>query len=236
MKRHEKPYGCTYPNCQKSFGSKNDWKRHESSQHFQLENWNCDVCSKVCHRRETFKHHLKKDHGIEDRKEMEEKLERGRTGPKYESTRFWCGFCVQIIETNQKGLDAWKERYNHIDDHLSGRKCKKDKSDWKSDEQDLSDIPEGDVCVAGSDDGDGDAPSEAVGPNAAAIDKADEAATPSDAPVHSRKRPGEEIRHSAKRPRHERSRLFWVCVSQSHRLFSSTASDDLPVRVQPRAA
>lgn len=32
--RHERPFGCTYETCTKKFGSKNDWKRHEHTQHF----------------------------------------------------------------------------------------------------------------------------------------------------------------------------------------------------------
>ena len=41
MKRHTRPYGCTESSCTKSFGSKNDWKRHENSQHFRVEAWKC---------------------------------------------------------------------------------------------------------------------------------------------------------------------------------------------------
>ncbi|KAK2799011.1 hypothetical protein FQN50_008638 [Emmonsiellopsis sp. PD_5] len=43
MKRHQRPYGCTYSKCFKKFGSKNDWKRHENTQHFQLQSWRCPV-------------------------------------------------------------------------------------------------------------------------------------------------------------------------------------------------
>lgn len=42
MKRHTRPYGCTFPKCRRNFGSKNDWKRHEGSQHFQNEAWRCE--------------------------------------------------------------------------------------------------------------------------------------------------------------------------------------------------
>ncbi|RWA07760.1 hypothetical protein EKO27_g7355, partial [Xylaria grammica] len=38
-KRHEKPYGCTMPGCERRFGSKNDWKRHENTQHPMSETW-----------------------------------------------------------------------------------------------------------------------------------------------------------------------------------------------------
>ena len=73
MKRHERPYGCTFLACNKTFGSKNDWKRHENSQHFHLETWRCDkekpeggACAKVSYRRQTFQEHLKKEHDIID--------------------------------------------------------------------------------------------------------------------------------------------------------------------------
>ncbi|RSL71167.1 hypothetical protein CEP54_001533 [Fusarium duplospermum] len=37
LKRHAKPWSCTFFNCQINFGSKNDWKRHERRQHCQVE-------------------------------------------------------------------------------------------------------------------------------------------------------------------------------------------------------
>jgi len=140
-KRHEKPYGCTQ--CQRRFGSKNDWKRHENSQHFQHEIWKCDeplkapltdVCNKVCHRRETFKQHLAAHHGIRDAQKQEAKLEKCRIGQLGEA-RFWCGFCRDVIELDTENLaaqDACNARYNHIDDHYYGRKglVKRKASDW----------------------------------------------------------------------------------------------------------
>ncbi|CAG8949971.1 hypothetical protein HYFRA_00004303 [Hymenoscyphus fraxineus] len=150
MKRHERPYGCTFLSCGKTFGSKNDWKRHENSQHFQIETWRCDgslpeggPCSKVCYRRQSFLDHLKKDHPLppssplstssastsalstsssimEEDEPYREKLESCRIG-RNSQDRFWCGFCVQLIDLKKKGLDAWTERFDHIDDHFMGR-------------------------------------------------------------------------------------------------------------------
>lgn len=40
-KRHTKPYGCAFHGCDKLFGSKNDWKRHSSTQHSPHECWVC---------------------------------------------------------------------------------------------------------------------------------------------------------------------------------------------------
>lgn len=50
---------------------------------------------------------------------IEEKLENCRIGRNCQA-RFWCGFCSQIIGLESKGLDAWTERFDHIDDHFMG--------------------------------------------------------------------------------------------------------------------
>ncbi|KAJ0278688.1 hypothetical protein COL940_007155 [Colletotrichum noveboracense] len=154
MKRHDKPYGCTFSGCSKRFGSKNDWKRHENSQHFQLEVWKCSekrtdddntqtetTCGKVCHRRETFRSHLQKEHKMDDASQVDKALEDCRVGRNCES-RFWCGFCVKIIEITKKGANAWTERFNHIDNHYAGRDnvAKKDISEWKNVDPELHEI------------------------------------------------------------------------------------------------
>ncbi|KAI0095461.1 hypothetical protein F4814DRAFT_443504 [Daldinia grandis] len=135
-KRHLKPYGCTFPDCSKKFGSKNDWKRHENSQHLMLEHWICDEkqadkssesCGRNFPRRELFKTHLNMQHRIEKPELLDRKFETCRVGRNHE-TRFWCGFCREIIE-----IEAWAERFNHIDDHFQGRnnKTKKDIGAWE---------------------------------------------------------------------------------------------------------
>ncbi|ROV96243.1 hypothetical protein VMCG_07671 [Cytospora schulzeri] len=149
QKRHEKPYGCTYPKCSKRFGSKNDWKRHENSQHHQLELWKCseqsktdpnEPCARACHRREQFKIHLSRDHDIGDPAMVDLKLDSCRVGRNCES-RFWCGFCKKVVEIREGGLKAWMERFNHIDDHFSGRhSAKMSISEWKSCDPDSPDV------------------------------------------------------------------------------------------------
>ncbi|RGP58706.1 hypothetical protein FSPOR_11829, partial [Fusarium sporotrichioides] len=127
QKRHSKPYGCTFINCNKTFGSKNDWKRHESIQHYQLEIWVCDCikastgepCDKVCHRRESFRNHLTKEHQVSDPRELEEKVDTRRTG-RHCDAHFWCGFCQETIKTKETD-NTWTKRCDHIDDHFSGR-------------------------------------------------------------------------------------------------------------------
>ncbi|KAF8446961.1 hypothetical protein BDZ91DRAFT_132184 [Kalaharituber pfeilii] len=85
LKRHSKPFGCTHDGCNKVFGAKNDWKRHENSQHHQLECWKCDIrkydvqsspsalgadaadiCGKCFFRKADFVKHLKVVHGNTD--------------------------------------------------------------------------------------------------------------------------------------------------------------------------
>ncbi|KAI0521838.1 hypothetical protein F5B22DRAFT_594284 [Xylaria bambusicola] len=134
-KRHEKPYACTMQDCDKRFGSKNDWKRHENTQHLMLEMWKCDEerCEKHCPRREMFRAHLEKDHQITDPIALDARLEKCRVGKNYDA-RFWCGFCRKIIEIKQHGKQSlWAERFDHIDEHFSGRndQRRKDISEWK---------------------------------------------------------------------------------------------------------
>lgn len=151
MKRHVKPYGCTFPRCNKHFGSKNDWKRHENSQHYQLELWKCneknigdltELCGNTYNRREQFKTHLSKDHGIEDPATVNLKLEDCLDGRNYEVS-FWCGFCRKMVKVQEKGLKAcmWVGRSNHVDDHFRGQNGPKmDISKWKNPEPGLPEV------------------------------------------------------------------------------------------------
>ncbi|KAI0885647.1 uncharacterized protein GGS22DRAFT_161502 [Annulohypoxylon maeteangense] len=140
-KRHLKPYGCTFQHCKKKFGSKNDWKRHENSQHYMAEHWRCDekqandaaeICGIMIYEREQFRQHLVVHHHIKDSTILETKIERCRVGRNSE-VRFWCGFCREIIEVKKDGIEAWTERFNHIDDHFHGRNNQERKKidDWQ---------------------------------------------------------------------------------------------------------
>ncbi|KAF7954293.1 hypothetical protein EAE96_005422 [Botrytis aclada] len=151
MKRHERPYGCTFLACNKTFGSKNDWKRHENSQHFHLETWRCDnekpeggACAKVSYRRQTFQDHIKKEHAVIDQDAVKIKVEACRIGRNCQA-RFWCGFCKTLVDLKKKGLEAWTERFDHIDNHFIGRHGLQKQSiqDWIPVD---SDKPKGDVA------------------------------------------------------------------------------------------
>ena len=77
---HSMPFGCTHDGCNEVFGAKNDWKRHENSQHHQLECWKCtirspttapgtdtaSICGKCFFRKADFVKHLKVVHGNTD--------------------------------------------------------------------------------------------------------------------------------------------------------------------------
>lgn len=140
MKRHEKPYRCTFDKCFKKFGSKNDWKRHENSQHCVKEVWRCDeirtddsseTCGNNSLHRELFVSHLEKVHKLQD-DAIEKKLSSCRVGRNCEAN-FWCGFCQVIVSIKGKGLEAWTERFDHIDDHIAGRRglAKTTSDDWR---------------------------------------------------------------------------------------------------------
>jgi hypothetical protein len=127
MEKHEHQYGCTFLTCDKSFDSKNDWKRHENSQHFHLESWRCDeeraeggACAKICYRKGTFQDHLAKVHKLVDLEKLRFKIDNCRIGRNCQ-TRFWCGFCLKLVALRKRGVDAWTERFDHIDDHFLGR-------------------------------------------------------------------------------------------------------------------
>ncbi|KAL1965978.1 hypothetical protein VTN77DRAFT_4918 [Rasamsonia byssochlamydoides] len=124
--RHEKPYGCTFDKCYKTFGSKADWKRHENSQHFHLQTWRCSLpsrkhpgmeCAHLFYRQELFVKHLKKPHPEarnDNNDTVGDPLVKNRIGRNGQN-QFWCGFCRKIIPLTTKGLDAWNERFDHID-------------------------------------------------------------------------------------------------------------------------
>jgi hypothetical protein len=152
MKRHERPYGCTFGGCNKRFGSKNDWKRHENSQHFMPEVWRCDLvnydtpregCGRIDNRRETFRQHLVNSHHLHG-DAVDRKLDECRVGRNCED-RFWCGFCKKIIQIKQKGSHAWAERFDHIDDHYTGRNDlpRRQIDDWKSVDPEVPSVADG---------------------------------------------------------------------------------------------
>ncbi|KAJ4325112.1 hypothetical protein N0V94_000826 [Neodidymelliopsis sp. IMI 364377] len=134
MKRHRKPYGCTYPKCHKRFGAKSDWKRHENSQHFQLEAYRCDYpnnagqkCGQHCYRTALFQKHLTDKHKVTSGEKMHADLKRCRIGKNCQ-VQYWCGFCREIKTLKNKRNAAWDERFDHIAEHFEKKKDSID--DW----------------------------------------------------------------------------------------------------------
>lgn len=110
------------------------------------------VCGKVSHRRESFRTHLQNSHSLDNGEVLESKLESCRIGRNYEA-RFWCGFCEAIVESKQKGLGAWNERFDHIDNHFVGKNnlAPREISDWKNVDPDQ---PRPDLSAPDSEDSD----------------------------------------------------------------------------------
>ncbi|KAF1996730.1 hypothetical protein P154DRAFT_579665 [Amniculicola lignicola CBS 123094] len=166
MKRHDRPYGCTYPKCHKRFGAKSDWKRHEMGQHYQVESFRCQLtspasqipCGEIFYRSETFKKHLAAHHKSDDEQIASEvKVRRmGKNG----QGRFWCGFCERIVTLTERRGKAWAERFDHIDNHFS--KEKKGIEEWfcpdakKTKGQALNEKEKEDLDMEGWDDQDTD--------------------------------------------------------------------------------
>ncbi|CRG92180.1 Zinc finger protein 865 [Talaromyces islandicus] len=119
--RHEKRYGCTFTECFRVFGSKADWKRHENTQHFHSRSFRCfllgengNECAQLFFREEKYREHLMDSHAVVDTDQINDHVSKNQIG-KNGQTQYWCGFCRQIRRLKAKGLDAWKERFDHID-------------------------------------------------------------------------------------------------------------------------
>ena len=121
LKRHERPYGCTYPGCLKGFGSKNDWRRHEETQHSREEMWICQQrsgcepkrgCGQAFNKKELFRQHLRQQHRITD-------VSRIKGMSKESRSHIWCGFCTKTIELDQSGFKGRNERFDHIEMHFN---------------------------------------------------------------------------------------------------------------------
>ena len=129
MKRHTKPYGCTDTRCNKRFGSRNDWKRHDRTQHVQEEAWRCEIapsrgakCGQFFRSREEMISHLKTHNSDReltrfqrfDIDTMADAFHLGHGG----SHHFWCGFCDQLIALEASEISECDQRYKHIGDHF----------------------------------------------------------------------------------------------------------------------
>ena len=142
---HTRPFTCTFQfyGCSATFGSKNEWKRHVSSQHLRLGIWRCDLGACVppsqqgheptnkeliyndFNRKDLFTQHLRRMHGPH---KSSAKTEQDAFNASLESASrrclvdirqpppyTICGYCND--ETFQ-GPGAWEQRMEHIGRHL----------------------------------------------------------------------------------------------------------------------
>jgi hypothetical protein len=112
MKRHERPYSCTFTACLKAFGSRHDWQRHETTQHDLFDTWCCGKATSTCDLR-------------------------ARSCPHshlHTWTSFWCGFCVKDVQMIDKNHHKRVGRFDHIEDHFVGRNGRNPQKicDWVS--------------------------------------------------------------------------------------------------------
>jgi hypothetical protein len=141
MKRHSKPYGCTYDKCYRQFGSKSDWIRHERKRHSLQDSWRCVLhpsqtalgdqpCLKVFPSRQQFVDHLRGDHNLTKENNPDEfnsQVTKQHLNTDFQP-QYWCGFCQAILRLVKKGKEGIHERYDHIAQHITGEGWHMD--DW----------------------------------------------------------------------------------------------------------
>jgi hypothetical protein len=230
MKRHTRPYGCTFSKCPKTFGSKNDWKRHETSQHYQHESWRCDEktdgasCTKVFFSADIARAHFTKVHKVTDPDAIQQKINGQRVGANYQA-HFWCGFCEQIIDLTQKGVDGWTERFNHIDDHFMGKngRNKQPIAQWKADDSDGEGVQHNALAQSRSPNDSGDletsddsSPSSSdtssASPNTSIMPPSPDATA---TPQKRKRADSDEQSGRSKHPKHSKSELRIQCVRET---------------------
>ncbi|KAH8155060.1 uncharacterized protein LAJ45_00069 [Morchella importuna] len=133
--KHTRPFLCTFhfANCEQTFGSKNEWKRHVFSQHLQLHYWRCDYpnCADrkaYFNRKDLFGQHLKRMHGPKDTNspknaseinkrwlghEIPQIQDRCRKERRAPPERSICGYCDEEFS----GPGSWDARMEHVGKH-----------------------------------------------------------------------------------------------------------------------
>lgn len=75
-------------------------------------------CGRIFYSRPEFCGHLCTEHRVGSKRERKRKCGTSRIGAAGQDS-FWCGFCEKIIQLEAKGIKAWDERFDHIDnDHF----------------------------------------------------------------------------------------------------------------------
>lgn len=134
------PCSLTPYNCISTFSSKNEWKRHVSTQHIKQGFWRCDLCATTVdpHDRETvyhndfnrkdlFRQHLRRMHAApatqSHRSQKEYPVTEGNVANhekrcftilRETPTRSRCLFCDETFS----GPNSWDSRMEHVGRHL----------------------------------------------------------------------------------------------------------------------
>lgn len=146
--------------CNSTFSSKNEWKRHVSTQHIKLGYWRCDLCPPTkdpnddsalyfndFNRKDLFTQHLRrmhaapKDHSSRSQKgypvnedNLSEHQKRCFTVLRTPPQQSKCLFCDRTFD----GPTSWDERMDHVGRHLEkDRNCEVDLLDvstWRVDQ------------------------------------------------------------------------------------------------------
>lgn len=130
IKRHTRPYVCTFTSCDSSHGSRSDWKRHEETQHVLQESWLCTArlpdgskCLANFTSEHAFQSHLVVAHNVpvlQATSQLCEDMHLGEAG----AGRFWCGFCQDIVRQDlQSGHGPTEMRMQHVGDHYDKDDC-----------------------------------------------------------------------------------------------------------------
>ena len=129
-------WACTVPECETEFQSSKDWRRHENQFHWpQKAIWRCGqgkkgnevhACAQIFHEFDAYRSHLLESHDV-----LESQI--ARPADNYMGRNwqigYWCGFCVEIVRPCGQGLDAVKERLDHMENHFAGGQTVQD---WRS--------------------------------------------------------------------------------------------------------
>ncbi|KAF8467884.1 hypothetical protein BDZ91DRAFT_793548 [Kalaharituber pfeilii] len=123
--KHDRPFECTFKfaGCTQAFGSKNEWKRHVSSQHMHLQEWKCDypICkdrNAIFNRKDLFGQHLRRMHSPSDPhcqekwtcSEIPEIQDRCMIVCREPPTESNCEFC----ELTFSGPKSWETKMEHV--------------------------------------------------------------------------------------------------------------------------
>lgn len=119
VRQHVRPYGCTFRDCSKTFGSLNGLKRHEHGQHFQPECWRCAQCFEIFFKSDSFLSHLRNEHDLVEDEEVKQRLRKSRIGQMHQGS-YWCGFCREIVMTKAKDILDVDQRLAHLSNHFQG--------------------------------------------------------------------------------------------------------------------